>query len=339
MENNNLTISYAKEKLDDYEVVLRNYGYSKLTVKEKMKKIKKFLNLYDDNSPFSLENISEYVASFQKDNYSVTYIRDISCALRVYFYYLETGVFSPGRIETNTIALHKDDDALVKSYMSKFVGKRKDITLKAKIKGLYRFLRDLRNFGIYIKNLNESFITSYVSDKPYEYVLIIKSFLNHLFMNETLEYDLSIFVHPKKRIIKTPNVYSNDELNQIMNYYSDDTLIGIRNKAIITLAATTGLRSCDIVNLKYSDFDMDNNLIHIVQVKTGEPISLYINSELKGLICRYNSLNNHNNSEYLFLNENAPFGPMSTGSIRYLLRKTINNLGLKKEGRNTGPTV
>lgn len=268
MKSYNLSISYAKEKLEDYEVILMNYGYSELTIKEKKKKIKKFLNMYDDNSPYSIERISEYVNSFKKEGYSKSYISNISCALRVYFYYLSTGVFNPGcGRETKTITLCEDDAILVNSYMSKFNRNQKEYTLNAKTKMATRLLSDMRKMEIDIKNLNESFVTSYIKDKTYEYVLFIKSFLNHLFTVGILQYDLSVFIHAKKRIKKIPSVYSDNELELIMNYYSDDTLIGIRNKAIITLASTTGLRSCDIVNLKYSDFDMDNNQIHIVQIK------------------------------------------------------------------------
>lgn len=88
-----------------------------------------------------------------------------------------------------------------------------------------RLLSDMRKMEIDIKNLNESFVTSYIKDKTYEYVLFIKSFLNHLFTAGILQYDLSVFIHAKKRIKKIPSVYSDNELELIMNYYSDDTLI------------------------------------------------------------------------------------------------------------------
>ena len=103
------------------------------------------------------------------------------------------------------------------------------------------------------------------------------------------------------------------------------------------LATTTGLRSCDIVRLKLSDINMSKNQISIVQHKTKKPISLYINDELKKLILSYHSLSEHRKHGHLFSNEKAPYGPMSTGSIRYLLKKAIINLGIKKEGRKTGP--
>ena len=169
MKSYNLSISYAKEKLEDYEVILMDYGYSELTIKEKKKKIKKFLSMSDDNSPYSIERISEYVNSFKKEGYSKSYISNISCALRVYFYYLSTGVFNPscGR-ETKTITLCEDDVILFNSYMSKFNMKQKEYTLDAKTKRAIRFLSDLRKVEIDIKNLNESFITSYTKDKTYE---------------------------------------------------------------------------------------------------------------------------------------------------------------------------
>ena len=49
-------------------------------------------------------------------------------------------------------------------------------------------------------------------------------------------------------------MYTKEEIRTIVNVVNGNSLIEKRNKAIILIIATTGMRSCDIVRLKYSDF-------------------------------------------------------------------------------------
>lgn len=67
----------------------------------------------------------------------------------------------------------------------------------------------------------------------------------------------------------------NDELDKLQNLLTqEDTLISLRDKAILILAMYTGLRGCDIRGLDLDNIDWTKNLIHIVQSKTGNPVTL-----------------------------------------------------------------
>lgn len=335
MNTQRIFASYAKSKLDDFTMALKEIGYKDSTIKEHRKKILHFLKL-NNNSPITIEILEKYINVYCDKSYSKSHINSIKKSIYVFYDFLCTNSIDLSRIKRDTFIFSKEDEAIANRFLSKFINKCQTNSINRKRTTLWHFLNDIKNEKLSIKELDEKYIITYLLNKNYDDVRIIKSFLNYLFVEGDLSIDLSLFVHPIKRVQKSPSVYTDDEIYKIINYYSEDNLIGLRNKIIIMLA-TTGLRSCDIVRLKLSDINMSKNQISIVQHKTKEPISLYINDELKKLILSYYSLSDHRKHGYLFSNEKAPYGPMSTGSIRYLLKKAIINLGLKKEGRKTGP--
>ena len=336
MNTQRIFASYAKSKLDDFTMALKEIGYKDSTIKEHRKKILHFLKL-NNNSPITIEILEKYINVYCDKSYSKSHINFIKKSIYVFYDFLCTNSIDLSRIKRDTFIFSKEDEAIANRFLSKFINKCQTNSINRKRTTLWHFLNDIKNEKLSIKELDEKYIITYLLNKNYDDVRIIKSFLNYLFVEGDLSIDLSLFVHPIKRVKKAPSVYTDDEIYKIINYYSEDNLIGLRNKIIIMLATTTGLRSCDIVRLKLSDINMSKNQISIVQHKTKEPISLYINDELKKLILSYYSLSDHRKHGYLFSNEKAPYGPMSTGSIRYLLKKAIINLGLKKEGRKTGP--
>ena len=336
MNTQRICASYAKSKLDDFTTALKELGYKDSTIKEHRKKILRFLKLNND-SQITTEALKEYINNHCDKGYSKRYTISVKKSINVFYNFLCTNSIDLSRIKRDTYTFSEEDEVLVNSFLLKYSNKCQTDSINRKRITLWRFLNDINNEKICIKELDEKYITSNLLNKNYDDVRIIKSFLNYLFVEGNLSIDLSLFIHPITRVKKSPSVYTDDEIYKIINYYSENNLIGLRNKIIIMLATTTGLRSCDIVRLKLSDINMSKNQISIVQHKTKKPISLYINDELKKLILSYHSLSEHRKHGHLFSNEKAPYGPMSTGSIRYLLKKAIINLGIKKEGRKTGP--
>lgn len=72
---------------------------------------------------------------------------------------------------------------------------------------------------------------------------------------------------------------TDDELERILDVIDSSTEVGKRNRAIILLAATTGLRACDIVRLKLTDIDWRKGEIQLTQSKTGRPVYLPLMQE------------------------------------------------------------
>lgn len=67
---------------------------------------------------------------------------------------------------------------------------------------------------------------------------------------------------------------TDEELEKILRVIDTETERGKRDYAIILLAATTGLRACDIIRLKLTDVDWRRGEITIVQDKTENKVYL-----------------------------------------------------------------
>lgn len=86
-----------------------------------------------------------------------------------------------------------------------------------------------------------------------------------------------------------------------------DSLVNLRDKAISLLALHTGLRSCDIRNLKFGDIDWEKGVLTIQQQKTGIDLRLPIDNETQNAIIDY-VLNERRSCglEYIFITAVGP---------------------------------
>lgn len=65
---------------------------------------------------------------------------------------------------------------------------------------------------------------------------------------------------------------TDEELSKVLGVIDRNTAAGKRDLAIILVAATTGLRACDIIRLKLTDIDWQKAEIKIVQKKTDQVV-------------------------------------------------------------------
>lgn len=84
----------------------------------------------------------------------------------------------------------------------------------------------------------------------------------------------ALFSIPIRRESRIRGYVSDEELERILAQAELSPRHSRRDKAIIMLGATTGLRAVDIVRLKLSDIDWANGEIRLIQKKTGIPITL-----------------------------------------------------------------
>ena len=85
-----------------------------------------------------------------------------------------------------------------------------------------------------------------------------------------------LFSHKVQRERHIQGYVTDEELEKILNVIDTGTERGKRDYAIILLAATTGLRACDIIRLKLTDVDWRRGEITVVQDKTGNKVYLPI---------------------------------------------------------------
>jgi len=101
----------------------------------------------------------------------------------------------------------------------------------------------------------------------------------------------------KKRL---PVFIEENQIENLLNQIKfDDGFVGERDKLIIELFYVTGVRLSELVNIKISDVDFNNNLIKVLGKRNKErliPLSISIVNELEFFIKKYDL------NQYLFTN-------------------------------------
>lgn len=86
---------------------------------------------------------------------------------------------------------------------------------------------------------------------------------------------------------RTPSVYTQEEIDQVLSTIKRDTGFGKRDYAILLLAFMLGIRASDIAHLCISDIDFNNKVISFIQIKTGTKQSLRLLPEIEEAIIDY----------------------------------------------------
>ena len=98
-----------------------------------------------------------------------------------------------------------------------------------------------------------------------------------------------------------------------------------RNAAIALLALTTGMRSCDIINIRIKDIEWRSKCITIIQHKTGNPLTIPLLPAVGNAISEY-LLEERPDCEYdhVFVRAVAPFCPLADhASVYAVIRKVF----------------
>ena len=334
-----ITFAQAKTHVDEFIFYMQSRGYKKSTQKITAQNIKLFLkSVEDEQQLLTEESIYGFVAQrYDRESQHSRY-NSVLGSCRRFFYYLRDGNFSSTRHVTTSVSLPENLEIYIDAFIVEQSAKNCEITLSRKRKTLTSFALYLSKHGVNdFTELDVTIILTYLQDKTPETGRYIRAFLSFMFAQQLIKQDFSVLVNIIKRPRKLPTVYSEEELNLLIKVFDGDDLISKRNRAIVLLAATTGLRSCDIVGLKYSDFSFEKGCVCVVQAKTGVQISLPINEETSSAVRGYYASRPSSDFTNLFINQNAPFRPVSTGIIRYILRNAFLKANIDTTGKKHGP--
>jgi site-specific recombinase XerD len=165
----------------------------------------------------------------------------------------------------------------------------------------------------------------------------IRIYLRYLHSSGVTDDDLSIaipeLVAPRKRVQEG---FSPKVIDKLLAAADTSTAIGKRDYAIMLLGKQTGLRACDVTNLKRENIDWRQYEIRIVQVKTEVPLTLPLPIESGNAIADYLlNARPQNSSPYIFLSKDQPHRPLdSVGTIipRYIKKAGVANSVPKRSG-------
>jgi len=167
----------------------------------------------------------------------------------------------------------------------------------------------------------------------------VRSFLKYAHQKSLTIEDFSVLVPSLKRHAPVPSVYTPEEVELMLASINQNKQSGKRNYAIALIAARLGLRSCDLVNLKFDNIHFEKNTIEIIQIKTGEPLILPLLSDVRNALIDY--IENERpsyESNYIFLSlPLSRLGPMKPNRINKIISKPFQKAKIDPKGRRNGP--
>lgn len=172
------------------------------------------------------------------------------------------------------------------------------------------------------------------------YLSTVIRILNHFFTFAHKEGFLSFpFVFPAVSVYKDrkiPEYYTPEEISKILSAVDRSNPLGKRNYAMILLGARYGLRISDIRTLKLTEVDFSANRIHIVQQKTGKPLTLDLLPDVGWALIDYLKYGRPQvDVAEIFLRHVHPYGPLGEeDSMGYVLRQYAVAAGIRKNKEN-----
>ncbi|MGI5182479.1 tyrosine-type recombinase/integrase [Dactylosporangium sp. CA-152071] len=121
-----------------------------------------------------------------------------------------------------------------------------------------------------------------------------------------------------------------DEVERLVVHACATPAISARDAAITLLAMTTGLRACDIINLRLADIDWRARTASLVQQKTHNPLTVPLTDLLVGRLADY-VLDERSDSsdDHVFLRRVAPYTRLSDhASIHRVITTVFGKAGV-----------
>lgn len=210
---------------------------------------------------------------------------------------------------------------------------------------LYRLLHYFNETGISsIDLINHSYILDFVNQLGFytpgtrhRILSVTKGFFRYLYDYSHTETDYSHLI-PKvnyKKQAKLPTVYSQKEVELLISAIERSSPKGKRDYAMVLLAARLGLRSSDICNLKFKNLLWEQNLIAIIQQKTGERLTLPLLTEIGEAIVDYLKYGRPSSElDYVFLHVISPYDRLNPSTLHSIVCLYLRRAGIKNEDKH-----
>lgn len=161
----------------------------------------------------------------------------------------------------------------------------------------------------------------------------IKSFYNFLVLDGYMQNDPTELLETPKIGLKLPTVLSLEEIENLFSVIDHSTKEGQRNRAILEVLYSCGLRVSELVNLKFSDLFFDEGFIKVEGKGSKQrlvPISHTAINEINKYLYFRNEMTVKKGSEnVLFLSNRGT--AISRIMIFYFIKQYAQMAGIKKE--------
>lgn len=230
-------------------------------------------------------------------------------------------------------------DLIVSKYLD-YIKEEKDFSKNT----LDAYLRDLNNFLDYleevkinsIKETNKAVVIKYLiylkdtgraNSTISRNLASLRSLFQYLVNNNVISEDPTFNLKSYPTEKKAPSILTAEEVNRLVEKPNDETLKGSRDKAMIHLISTTGLRVTQLINLNIEDINLDSGIVYVKEETTRAiPIDDFTIKSVKNYL--YNFRKIYEDFEPLFVNMYG--NRLSRQGFWKILRHYANKAGIEK---------
>ncbi|MFH1714610.1 MAG: site-specific tyrosine recombinase/integron integrase [Elusimicrobiota bacterium] len=210
------------------------------------------------------------------------------------------------------------------------------------------YSNDLRQFVAYLDENNRELINidrqvgrAYLAElttKGYKKtslarkIAVLKSFYKYLLAENIVKKNNFLYIRSPKQDIKVPTFLDKDEVIDLIEAPSDNSLFSSRDKSIFEVFYATGVRISELVNIRYKDIDFLGESIKVLGKGNKERL-IPIGRNSLGIVKTYYDRLRQNmkglSHDYIFVNRKG--GVLTARSVRRIVEKYIKKLSIKKK--------
>lgn len=157
----------------------------------------------------------------------------------------------------------------------------------------------------------------------------LRTFYRYLNDNQLAESNPFLAVRVPHQRKKLPDYLFEDEIEVLMSCFDLNDDFEYRNRTMFETMYGCGLRVSEVVNLKISDIDYGNQLLHIVGKGSKArivPFYQMINDLLKNYISQIRPRYMKEDHDFVFINNKGK--KLTSRGVEYILAKSISDHGL-----------
>ena len=160
----------------------------------------------------------------------------------------------------------------------------------------------------------------------------LRTFFKYLQEIKVIETNKAAYINVPKFEKELPNVLNRDDLNSLRHVISTEKITGIRDRLIIELLYSSGLRSMELINLSEFMIDIEEREIRVIGKGDKERITFFSENAKKWLI-KYIEEKKRQYENYTreVLVVNSKGKKLTTRSLRRLISAHAHEAGIQKE--------
>jgi len=187
-----------------------------------------------------------------------------------------------------------------------------------------------KDISLYLKSIND---LNFTASTQARILSSLRSYYKFLEEEELIEEDPMLFIQLPKQEKKVPEVLSYEEIENLINSIDLSEKMGHRDRALLELMYSSGLRVSEVLNLKMQDLFLDLEYLQVIGKGNKQrlvPVNTDAIQQLKNYIkfVRSKLIIQKGKEDFVFLNQRG--NQLSRIWVFKIVKKAVEDANIKK---------